>query len=398
MKLLLPPSVTHLACDPSHFTSILKPSVPPDSVFQSVSHLYLTHSGINQLWMWLGQACLPALRYLAVGHKITDLSLGAATGDLIPLVKQYLPSSVVVCVLFLWMGRTTDEPLEETTIDLSDGTINPRVVLGTELSRYSLTRTGYIFNASEAQVKESWAHSKTPTWLWDQAIEVHQRRKREGKYSQNYYQLAREDTQDLPQLLAKEFFKYFHSVSTMTTFIAALEIATLEAPGHLSVQSWLPHLKEFARMVSEDLESVTYLTGTSAPPLMQRFWSVVLAIVDKYKTQGSVLETLISMLQKIHSCIRSLRICSLVEDDLPLVKNLHHTIIRLLSCVLPKPFLAVAHRLPNPDKLIHLPEVQENLEEMTGQVNLLHRNAYTRAVSAEQPGWYWNDKTLKIII
>ncbi|KAH8823090.1 hypothetical protein DL96DRAFT_1683274 [Flagelloscypha sp. PMI_526] len=185
-KLCLPPSVTRLACDPSHFTSLHKPFLSPDNVFQYVTHLYLrTQLAMVQLWSWLGQTQLPALRYLATEHRI-EASLGRATEDLIPLVKEYLPSDVMACVLFLSPGLALNDILDQSTIDLSDGSIDPRVVLATELSTESSIPTGFVLNAHVTRVNQSWKDSST-TWLWDEAEEVRQQRNIKGKYLPDYY-------------------------------------------------------------------------------------------------------------------------------------------------------------------------------------------------------------------
>ncbi|KAH8824399.1 hypothetical protein DL96DRAFT_1712674 [Flagelloscypha sp. PMI_526] len=187
------------------------------------------------------------------------------------------------------------------------------------------------------------------------------------------------DPQDLPQHLVPKFQKYFFTIITVAGFLAALENMILGTRWQPSIPSWLTDLKDFARMVSDDLAAVT-LPGQSLVTL-RRFWSSVLAIADEYHNQGRVLETLVAMLQKIHSTARSLRRFLPTEDDIIEVAKLSQIIVRLLSRVLPKPFLVISRRSPDPDKLIHLPEVQENLQKLTEQVNLLHRNAYNRQVT-----------------
>ncbi|KAH8824397.1 hypothetical protein DL96DRAFT_1558249 [Flagelloscypha sp. PMI_526] len=193
------------------------------------------------------------------------------------------------------------------------------------------------------------------------------------------------DPQGLPQHLAQKFHKFLLSVNTPTAFVIELENAILETRWQNSIPSWLANLKDFARKVSDDLAAVTCLTGTLSShgtKTMRQFWSSVLAIAGEYHKQGRVLEALVAMLEKIHGTTRSLRLLSPVKNDLQEVTKLHQTIICLLSCVLPRPFLGLGHRSPAPDKLIHLPEIQENLQKMTDQVNLLHYNAYNREVTA----------------
>ncbi|KAH8797884.1 hypothetical protein DL96DRAFT_1720784 [Flagelloscypha sp. PMI_526] len=201
------------------------------------------------------------------------------------------------------------------------------------------------------------------------------------------------DPRDLPQPLAPKFGRYFFSIYTVVSFIVALETAVLGTRWQPSIPSWLPHLKDLARMVSDDLAAVTYLIGTSSGhglAILRRFWSSVLAIVDEYQKQGRVLEALVAMLRTVHSTTKTLRLLSPVEDDLPKVRKLSQTIIRLLSCILPKPFLVVGHLSPDPNKLIHLPEVQENMQILTEQVDVLHRSARTRqalAMGCPCAGW-----------
>ncbi|KAH8824402.1 hypothetical protein DL96DRAFT_1712677 [Flagelloscypha sp. PMI_526] len=197
--------------------------------------------------------------------------------------------------------------------------------------------------------------------------------------------LSYADPRDLPQPLAHKFRKYFYTVHTVTAFIIALETAVLGTRWQPSIPSWLPHLKDLARMVSDDLAAVTHLIGT--PPghglaLLRRFWSSVLAIIDEHQKQGRVLEALVAMLRTIHSTTHALRLLSPVGDDLPAVKILSQTISHLLSCVLPKPFLLVGHPSLDPNKLMHLPEVEENLRKLTEQVTLLQRRARKRQALA----------------
>ncbi|KAH8824401.1 hypothetical protein DL96DRAFT_1739850 [Flagelloscypha sp. PMI_526] len=181
----------------------------------------------------------------------------------------------------------------------------------------------------------------------------------------------------LPQHLQEKYWTYFSSVLTVNAFLAALENTILET-------RWQPtQLKNFTRIISDDLAAVTNLSQPGQGlATLQPFWSFVLAIAAEYRKQGRVLEALVAMLQKVEGTTRGLRILSPVQDDVLEVTQLSQTIIRLLSCVLPKPFLVISQRSPDSDKLLSLPEVQENLQQLSVQVRLLQRRACARKAMA----------------
>ncbi|KAH8824405.1 hypothetical protein DL96DRAFT_207646 [Flagelloscypha sp. PMI_526] len=179
---------------------------------------------------------------------------------------------------------------------------------------------------------------------------------------------------ELPQHLEEKYWTYFSSVLTVDAFLIALENTILQT------RLQPTQLKNFAGMISDDLAAAT--SSGQGLATLQPFWSSVIAIAAEYRKQECVIETLIAMLQKVEGTTRGLRPLSLVEEDLPEVIQLSQTIIRLLSCVLPKRFLFISHRSPGCDKLMHLPEVQDNLQQLSEQVRLLQRSACTRKAMA----------------
>ncbi|KAH8824600.1 hypothetical protein DL96DRAFT_1614543 [Flagelloscypha sp. PMI_526] len=186
-----------------------------------------------------------------------------------------------------------------------------------------------------------------------------------------------------PQM--EETWNRFFSDKIMVSFMVQLDLAVDGANVWPNRQLLVNQLKDLAREVSDDLVAVTCSNGMpfvrgSNP--MHVFWSSVLAITIEYKNQRRVFQCLTAILQKVHCTTIALRRLPLVEDDLLEVENLHQTVICLLSCAIPKSFLIVCHRSPNPDKLMHLPEVQRNLQKLSEHVCLLQDKARTRHVDA----------------
>ncbi|KAH8797887.1 hypothetical protein DL96DRAFT_1565197 [Flagelloscypha sp. PMI_526] len=128
---------------------------------------------------------------------------------------------------------------------------------------------------------------------------------------------------------------------TIIGFLGQLDIAVA---GTNMRQLLANELKDSAREVSDDLVAVTCPNGMAlipGPDAMARFWNVVLDIILEYKKKRRVFQCLAAILDKIHCTTNVLRRLSPVVDDFPEVEKLHQTVICLISCATPQPFLII---------------------------------------------------------
>ncbi|KAH8824391.1 hypothetical protein DL96DRAFT_1739834 [Flagelloscypha sp. PMI_526] len=168
---------------------------------------------------------------------------------------------------------------------------------------------------------------------------------------------------DLPR--REDAWNRVSSDITMLNFLVQLDLAVDGSNMRPKRQLLVNQLKDSARDVSDDLVAVTCSNG-----------------ISEYKKRLRVFQCLTAILQKVHCTTNALRRLSPVKDDLHEVEKLHQTVIFLLSCARPKTFLIIFHRSPNPNKLVLLPEVQRNLQNLSEHVGLLQRNARVRRVDA----------------
>ncbi|KAH8823133.1 hypothetical protein DL96DRAFT_1616773 [Flagelloscypha sp. PMI_526] len=177
-KLDLPPSVVHLACDPQHFIALPPPSPSLETTFQAITHLHLlTKLPTIQFWKWLGRVHAPILSHLAVEHHSNE-SLRNNSRELMACLTEYLPTQIRLCVLLVISGDTLSNPLDLNSIDLSDGTVDNRVVLGAAFPREPVYKLGYLLNLDLFAIRKTWMSSS----LWDEAERVQLERAISGKF------------------------------------------------------------------------------------------------------------------------------------------------------------------------------------------------------------------------
>ncbi|KAH8823120.1 WD40-repeat-containing domain protein [Flagelloscypha sp. PMI_526] len=189
-RLTLPPSVVELFGDPAHFTPVIPPYNPEDTVFQELTHLYVTTKlKKTDIWVWLGQAFIPNLQKLALEFNEKDLFLTAAH-EISSLVSLHLPTMktppMAVCILLLFTKSGDWPVLDKTVVELSDGTVDPRVVLCTTLPERRQHLTGYILNVFREPYKTGWTSPNRES-LWNQAMAMIAERNLTGKYPLEYY-------------------------------------------------------------------------------------------------------------------------------------------------------------------------------------------------------------------
>jgi hypothetical protein len=178
-KFYLPPSVVRLACDPGHITGISTLSPLPETTFQSITHLQLlTKLPITQFWKWFGLIHVPVLSCLAVEHHL-DTTLENASQKLIACITEHLPSHVQLCILLVISDHILEQPLDPSSIELSDGSIDNRVMLGMVFKAKPKYEIGYLLNLDMSFIRNSWMSSS----LWAEAEGLQHKRATSGKFS-----------------------------------------------------------------------------------------------------------------------------------------------------------------------------------------------------------------------
>ncbi|KAH8830292.1 hypothetical protein DL96DRAFT_931623 [Flagelloscypha sp. PMI_526] len=180
-KLYLPPSITKLACDAGYFTTTLPPYRANHEVFKNISHLHLMSMFSKaQLWRWLGQAFLPALRYLTMEHH-EDGTLIDAARHLDPLIRQQLPPQIVLCVVLLFTASNRESTglMDEVAMRLMDGRMDPRVVVATQPMN-DIGPNCTVVRVTSAQTRSFWTswahHDHAGEQLWTLAAQIASRR------------------------------------------------------------------------------------------------------------------------------------------------------------------------------------------------------------------------------
>ncbi|KAH8813691.1 hypothetical protein DL96DRAFT_1625148 [Flagelloscypha sp. PMI_526] len=104
------------------------------------------------MWTWLGHECFPSLSHLAVVHN-DDGDLCNAAQDCVDLLKN-LPDQVQVCALMFVPSHNLVSVMDQNTIELSDGTVDPRVVVITSTPKVIGSPLGYVmtFNPEDPAV------------------------------------------------------------------------------------------------------------------------------------------------------------------------------------------------------------------------------------------------------
>ncbi|KAH8797883.1 hypothetical protein DL96DRAFT_1824855 [Flagelloscypha sp. PMI_526] len=138
--------------------------------------------------------------------------------------------------------------------------------------------------------------------------------------------------------------------------------------GAKCTQWLLESLKVHVRYVSEDLAAITLSEGMpkdSQLNVTRFFWTGILAISEVYKNKKSVFKCLVTILTKIHGTTNLLRRAKPGVNDVTRVDKLNTTLIRLLSRAVPQRFLFVFRRSVHPNEILHDPQVQSGLDDLT---------------------------------
>ncbi|KAH8826204.1 hypothetical protein DL96DRAFT_1816604 [Flagelloscypha sp. PMI_526] len=182
----LPSSLVNLACDLQHFSDIIPQSAVLDSTFQAITHLHLlTQLLITQFWGWIGRAHMPVLTHLAIEHHL-QLSLEDASEDLTGVVQEHLHSQILLCLILVLNKDQSLGAFGLNTINLSDGIVDDRVVLGAYSSPQLQTRTGFLLTLCPDDVQHSWRSFPFST-RWARAEDIRKKRRTYGKRPLEYY-------------------------------------------------------------------------------------------------------------------------------------------------------------------------------------------------------------------
>ncbi|KAH8831016.1 WD40-repeat-containing domain protein [Flagelloscypha sp. PMI_526] len=195
-QLNLPSSVTELFCDPGHFTPTLPPYNPEHTIFENVTRLYMmTKLKKTDVWAWLQQAFIPNLQTLALEFNEGGSFLDAGR-EMSRLARLHLPTMniprVALCIFLLFTKSGVLPALDQILADLSDGSFDPRVVLGTIFPKKRHHPTGYLLNVARDSFPVDFT-SHNITSIWDQGQAMITRRKLTGKYPIAYYEQVRLD-------------------------------------------------------------------------------------------------------------------------------------------------------------------------------------------------------------
>ncbi|KAH8813687.1 ankyrin repeat-containing domain protein [Flagelloscypha sp. PMI_526] len=192
-KLELPLFVTRLLCDAEFFTSTRRPFVPEHDRFRNITHLHLlTNVTKQELWIWIGQEFFPSLSHLAVVHR-EDGDLCSAAQDCADFLKN-LPDQVQVCALVFVPSSNLVSVMDQNTIDLSDGTVDPRAVIITSTPKVLAAPLGYVMTFVPTNPTAVWLESSEKE-IFEAAQHTINTRKINGRFSKGYYSFHSPDSE-----------------------------------------------------------------------------------------------------------------------------------------------------------------------------------------------------------
>jgi hypothetical protein len=179
-KLELPVSVTKLLCDAEYFTATRRPFSPDHNIFQNITHLHLlTKFTKQEVWTWLGHEFFPSLSHLAVVHH-DDGDLCNATQDCVDLLKN-IPDLVQICALMFVPSCNLVSVMDRNTIELSDGTVDPRVVVVTATPKVLASPLGYVMTFDPEDPTIVWLES-TESDIFEAAQHIIKMRRINGRF------------------------------------------------------------------------------------------------------------------------------------------------------------------------------------------------------------------------
>ncbi|KAH8797879.1 hypothetical protein DL96DRAFT_894583 [Flagelloscypha sp. PMI_526] len=137
--------------------------------------------------------------------------------------------------------------------------------------------------------------------------------------------------------------------------------------GNVCPSQLLDQLKDHIRDVSGDLAAVSFSDGASGQTIksLRVFWTSVLAILLAHTQKKCIYECLVSILTRIHSTTRLLRLPKPLVEDISQVDKLLMPLIGLLSHCVPERFLLLFHLSTDPDRILNDPQVQSYLDDLS---------------------------------